>query len=258
MTTNPRCAPGPDNSATIRWRDPAANSQNRLIGDVYPHNLGGLTELSDTDDKGLAVCILNDDGPTDPAPNQDPGIARSQNGKLFAPLPAKKRRVIAGQTRTGITGGTQLLTNDTIQLDNLDGQAAACWEVCIDICSGFIDNPTVDQATVTIPPNTTAVNVPADGGNVDITHSHGSINVTPATNPSVTASLSVNGETCDYMRNDSVGGGRFCYFVEVPAETLLNLPISVDLDVGGAHEPFTASTGTLTVTWCPIACPEDC
>lgn len=255
---SPRCVPGPINSATIRWRDPATTQQGRLIGDVYPHELGGLTELSDSDDKGLAVCILNDPGTIEPAPNQDPGLARTPTGKLYAPLPTKKRRVIPGATRTGVVTGQEMLFDNSIELDNTAGNETACWEVCVDICGGVIDNPTTGTGTVSIPPNTTTINVPPDGGLIDISHSHGSVSITPPTPPSVTMSLSVNGQTCDYMRNDSIGAGRYCFFVEVPSNTVLNLPITADLSVGASHDPFTASTGTFTVTWCPIGCPEDC
>ena len=258
MTTNPRCVPGPVNTATIRWRDPAADKQRRLHADVYPHETGGLTELSDDDGKGLAVCILNDTGTTEPAPNQTAGIARTPNGKLYAPLPQRKRRTIPAVTRPNVSASQQLLSNDSIELNNEAGDQPACWEVCVDICDGFIDNPVTAAPTVTIPPDTTTINTSPDGGTVDVTHSHGQITVTHADPPQVTMALTVNGDSCNYMRNDSTGFGRICHYVQVPAGVTLNLPISADLTVEGAHEPFAASTGSLTVTWTPTTCAEEC
>ena len=254
-----RCVPGPINTCSVTWRDLGVdNPQNRLLADVSLHPTGGLQEICDGDQVGVAVCLRDGNEVTEPAPNQPASLAVDPDGKLYAPLPPRKRKRLpsaSAEISPGSTSAPYSLIDDTsIQLDNFGSTTEACWEICIDVCSARVNYPTGGNWQVTIPPTTAT-----DGQS----HTHGgTVTVTEPPRTSAELELDINGWRCTIVTAERDSGsyvGRVCTDVTVPANSLLALPVRVDARWASAvDEPFFASSGDMIVTCTPVSCSEEC
>lgn len=170
------------------------------------------------------------------------------------------RKVLAGGSNSSVTGSTNLFSDQsTITLDNSEGSVDACWEVCIDVCDAWIDCPSNGNSSVSIPPIT--MTIPADGGQVS--HSHGTVTVTDAPKAPARMTLAIGDNyRCTIGAADRdywAGGGRYCTEILAPAGSIVDVPISVDMEVlNTVSGGFPTSTGTLTATWWPVACATNC
>lgn len=146
-----RCVPGPINSCSISWRGAGVdNPQNRLVADLNRHPNGGITEVCTGDETGVAVNLRDGLTQVTAPANQPTTLAIDENGQLYAPLQARKRSRFPA-TATIIAGGANTVILDrNVTLDNSAGATAACWEICVDICDAWINNPRGNAPSVTI------------------------------------------------------------------------------------------------------------
>ncbi len=255
MSTD-RCAPGPDNSCTVAWTTVGTGPNARIRASTRQHPTGGLEETCDDTEYGQAIKMLG--GRT--IENPPDGVTESQlrvtdNGETWVNLQPKTRYELPAGVAPNVTTGTNLMDR-SITIDTTNFTQDSCWEICVDICDAYIDTPTGTGATVTIPPGG-EITVGDAGGT--FTHSHGTINVTPAPASGAVLSLTIGGTTCQYLAADKFFGaysGRICRELTIPAGQANTVPIQADIATAAVDAGFTASSGSMTVYVQRIECSE--
>ena len=254
-----RCVAGPKNSCTI-W---AETQDGSLYQHVRIHPQGGLQEQCDPDcgnDVGLALCLVGQPEPEDPTDPTESGLRISQDGCLWVKTSTgRKTRTLSSVTQGGIQTSTTIL-NGTIPIDATNETVETCWEICVDVCSSFVDCPDGGNATVSIPPTT--INVPDTGGQVTV--ALGSSTVTDPPKVTVVGQVTIDTKTCDvYAASNNqfdTWSGRVCHEVTIQPGAITNVPIQFGVDVRGSIQSggFLAGSGEHKITARKVECAEVC